>query len=78
MAKIKLSTRLPVVVEEPDYHGFEVLQRHLNTIFAQKIAVEEIGITEYGSYVAVVYSGRRPAQSVFDKFKRKFCFDVEE
>jgi hypothetical protein len=70
-----LAVRLPEVVTEEDYHGFYVLQEHLTTIFKRKITVLELGINDAGRYVALVYSGRKPRQSVIDKYISKYCVE---
>lgn len=78
MANKLLAVRLPVVVFEEDYHGFRVLQDHLTKIFKRKITVEELGVDFGGRYVALVYSGRKPAKAVIDKYTADYCMNEDD
>lgn len=71
LMKNKPMFTLPVLVTEDDYHGFSILEEHLNKIFCSKITVEELGLNTSGLYVGMVYLGRRPKASVVAELKSK-------
>lgn len=59
--------KLPKLVFARDYHDFDFFD-HAYGQLGLKLKIEELGLDDSrGVYVALVYSGRKPAKKVVDE-----------
>ena len=74
---VELYTRLPILITAADYHYFDDYADLLKKI-SPRLKCKEVGFSEGGGYVAVVYLDKKPTRKQLSVLWEAYGFAQEE
>ena len=70
-----LNVSLPTLVEVRDYHELQEMELHFKELNGS-IKVAELSFN--GTYIGVVYVGKKPSKEEISKLAKKMKIDIED